>query len=197
MWSENMSITNKSKELSRTNESKKLWSNDIQKVVELFHKRIHVGEVIKHAIEYVEAYKPELRAAGSELQFLQLAVADNKSPFGWKPTALLMEYIAEGNTTKPLYPHEIFWELLRDSVFGYEDRRKENGSIFTSELLEAVGLLHGEDWSELWVTEALHNLFNDGYFDKRLKDGLLVWGHPVQMSVRGEAILRALESHSQ
>jgi hypothetical protein len=175
IWSENMSSTKRSKEMPSTNRSKKMWSDDIQQIVNLFHNRLHFGEVIKDPVDYLEALKPELRAAGPELEFLQLAVPDKKSPFGWRPTALLMEYIAEGNTTKPLYEVDIFWELLADSVFGYKARRKEEGSVFTSELLEAVGLLHGEDWSDLWVTEALHNLFHNGYCMSSEHFGRLAW----------------------
>ena len=66
-----------------------MWSDDIRQIVELFHSRPHVGEVIKDPVDYVEALKPELRAAGPELKFLQLAVPDKRAPLvGSQPRVL-------------------------------------------------------------------------------------------------------------
>lgn len=84
-----MSSTNSSKKSPSANKREKMWSNDIRQIVELFHSRSHFGEVIKDPFDYVEALKPELRAAGPELTFLQLAVLDKKAPLvGSQPRVL-------------------------------------------------------------------------------------------------------------
>jgi hypothetical protein len=174
-----------------------MWSDDIRKTVDLLQQQLHFGEVIEDPIEYVAAYKPELRAAGPELQFLQLAVADKTSSFSWKPTAHLIKLIAARQATikksKPLYEADFWWDLFADCVFGRSNCGK--GSYFTSMLLEAVGLLYNDD-GEYWVTEDLHVLFNNGYYDKRQRDGL-PFGCQVprrlRMSARGWAIMKELE----
>jgi hypothetical protein len=196
-----MTSTNESKEMLRTSGSEKMWSNDIRQIVDLFHSRLHFGEVIKDPVDYVEALKPELRAAGPELKFLQLAVPDKKSPFGWKPTPRLMEFIAEPKTrkkSKRLYEADIMWELLSDYVFGYGNGAG-NGSIFIRELLLAIGVL-GEYGGSDWVTEDFQILFDTGYYDKRKEDGLpsgCEIRNPVRMSARGRALVQKLESRSQ
>jgi hypothetical protein len=178
-----------------------MWSGDVRQIVDLFHGRLHFGEVIKDPVDYVEALKPELRAAGPELKFLQLAVLDRKSPFGWKPTQHLMKLIAERKSrkkSKRLYEADIIWELLSDYAFGYGNGAG-NGSVFTRELLLAVGLIREYDGFE-WVTEDLHILFNNGYYDKLKEDGLPFGCEipvGVRMSARGRALLRNLESGSQ
>ena len=72
-----------------------MWSNKIRQVVEVFQEKFHVDQVIKNPVEYVEKYKACLKAAGPELKFLGLATSDRKSPFGWGPTPLLIEFIAK------------------------------------------------------------------------------------------------------
>ena len=174
-------------------------SDDIRQIVDLFHNRLHFGEVIKDPIDYVEALKPELRAAGPELKFLQLAVPDKKSPFGWKPTPRLMGFIAERKNrkkSKRLYEADIMWMLLNDYVFGYRNRAG-NRSVFTRELLLAIGVL--QEYGDFeWVTEDLHVLFNNGYYNKLEEDGLPpFYNNPVHMSARGQALLQKLESRIQ
>jgi hypothetical protein len=194
-----MTSTNRSKEVPRTSGSKKMWSNDIRQIVNLFHSRLHVGEVIKDPVDYVDALKPELRAAGPELKFLQLAVPDKKSPFGWKPTPRLMEFIAEPKKrkkSKRLYEADVMWGLLSDYAFGYGNRAG-NGSIFIRELLLAVGLVQEYEGSD-WVTDDLQSLFGNGYYAKREKNGLPPFENlPVRMSAYGNALLRKLETRSQ
>ena len=196
-----MTSTNR-KEMPRTSKSEKKWSNDIRQIVDLFHSRLHVGEVIKDPVDYVEALEPELRAAGPELKFLQLAVPDKKSPFGWKPTPRLMEFIAERKNrkkSKRLYEADIMWELLSDYAFGYGNGAG-NGSIFIRELLIAIGVLREYGGSD-WVTEDFHILFGNGYFHKLKDEDGLPFGceirNPVRMSARGQALLGKLESRSQ
>jgi hypothetical protein len=199
--SENMTGTNRSREMPRTSGSEKMWSNDIRQIVDLFHSQLHFGEVIKDPVDYVEALKPELRAAGPELKFLQLAVPDKKSPFGWKPTPRLMEFIAERKNrkkSKRLYEADIMWELLSDYAFGYGNSAGK-GSVFVRELLLAIGVL-GEHGGSDWVTEDFQILFDNGYYDKRKEDGLpsgCEIRHHVHMSAPGRALLRKLESRSQ
>jgi hypothetical protein len=157
----------------------KMWSNDIRQVVGIFQERFHADEVIMDAAKYVARYQSELKAAGPELAFLQLASPDEKSPFGWKPTARLMELIAARTKSKKfkklkrLYEADIWYQLLNDYVFGYESDRGE-GSVFTYELLVAIGLMHEEAGSAGWVTEPLHILFDNGYYAKRQRDGLAI-----------------------
>jgi hypothetical protein len=151
----------------------KMYDN-INKIVAIFQERFHAGEVIMDPAKYVAEYKEELEAAGPELTFLQLATLDKKSPFGWKPTKLLMEFIAKRKTAKKskrLYEADTWYQLLTDYAFGYESDRG-SGSVFTHELLVAIGLMHEEDGSAGWVTETLHNLFDHGYYAKREQDGL-------------------------
>jgi len=123
--------------------------------------------------KYVAEYKSELEDAGPELTFLGLAKPSKKSPFGWQPTPRLMEFIAKRKTAKKskrLYEADIWYQLLTDYVFGYKSDR-DNGSVFTRELLLALGLLHEGDFGD-WVTEGLHILFDNGYYAKRERDGL-------------------------
>lgn len=152
-----------------------MQSSDIRQVVGILQERFQVGEVITDPILYVEEYRSEIQAAGRELEFLQLAYSDNGSPLGWRPTPLLMKFIARrcsARKAKPLYGAAIMYNLLADCVFGY---RADRGSsiILSSEILLAVGLLAGDD-DEYgpYVTRKLHRLFRDGYFAKREKDGL-------------------------
>jgi hypothetical protein len=159
--------------LGQRKERRKMWSNGIRQVVEVFQEKVNVDRVIKDPVEYVEKYKVYLRTARPELEFLGLAIPDRKSPFGWGPTPLLMKFIAERKIktrSKPLYEAQLLELLLTDYVFGYEADRAE-GSVFTHELLEGIGLLY-YDGDMYFVTEDLHILFNNGYFDKRQKDGL-------------------------
>jgi hypothetical protein len=176
-----------------TNE--KMWTDDIRQIVNLFQSQLHFGEITKNPIDYLEALKPELRAAGPELEFLQLAEFDKKSPFGWKPTPRLMEFITERMNRKKsrrLYEADIMWGLLGDYAFGYGNDGGK-GSVFTRELLIAVGLIQEYGGAD-WVTVDLHNLFNTGYYDKRQKDGLPPFEHcAVRMSAYGSALLQKLE----
>lgn len=152
----------------------KMWSEDIQKLVALFVERFQAGEVITDPVEYVAKYKGRIKAAGPELAFLRLATPDKISPFGWKPTPLLMELIVKRKTTKkskPLYEADLWWQYLADYVFGYRSDRTE-GSQFTYELLVAVGLMLEKHGSAGWVTEYLHLLFDSGYANKRGHDKL-------------------------
>ena len=152
----------------------KAWSDDIRQVVGIFQERFHADEVIMDAVKYVATHQSKLKAAGPELTFLQLASPDKKSPFGWKPTARLMELIAartKAKNYKRLYEADIWNQLMLDYVFGYESDRGE-GSIFTYELLVAIGLMHEEDGLSGWVTEPLHILFDNGHYAKRERDGL-------------------------
>lgn len=88
------------------------------------------------------------------------------------------------------------WMLLNDYVFGYQNRGG-NGSVFTRELLLAVGVLQEYGGSD-WVTEDLHILFDNGYYDKLEKDGLPPFDNsPVRMSACGRAFLPKLESRSE
>ena len=64
-------------------------------MVEVFQEKFHVDQVIENPVEYVDKYEAYLRAAGPELKFLGLAISDRKSPFGWGPTPLLIEFIAK------------------------------------------------------------------------------------------------------
>ena len=92
-------------------------------------------------VKYVAKYKNQLEAAGPELTFLQLAVPDEKSPIGWKPTARLINLVAYRKTVKKakrLYVADIWYQLLDDYVFGYKSNR-DQGSVFTRELLVALG----------------------------------------------------------
>jgi hypothetical protein len=179
-----------------TNE--KMWTDDIRQIVALFQSRLHFGEVIKNPIDYLKALKPELRAAGPELEFLQLAVPEKNSPFGWKPTPRLMELIAEPNNRKKsrrLYEADAMWGLLGDYAFGYGNDGGKT-SVFTRELLLAVGLVQEYGDSD-WVTVDLHNLFNSGYYDKREKDGLPPFEHcSVRISAYGRTLLQKLENRS-
>jgi hypothetical protein len=148
---------------------------DIRKVVAIIHKYFYTGEVIKDLEKYVEHYKPEFQAAGPELKFLGLAKIDRRSPLGWAPTTLLMDFVS-GNIapkeSKLLYEAFIFWELLEDCVFGYNSDRTKS-SLVTPALLEGLHLVQRpEDDDADWVTESLHNLFNNGYLDKRTKGKL-------------------------
>jgi hypothetical protein len=152
----------------------KMWNDDIRQIVAILQEQFHVGEVKTDPVEYVAQFKKQLEAAGSELKFLQLATPDKKSPFGWKPTPRLMELVAKRKTAKKpkrLYEADIWYQLLDDCVFGYNSDR-DQGSVFTRELLLALGLLHEGDLGD-WVTEDLHILFGNGYFAKREQDGLL------------------------
>jgi hypothetical protein len=183
-----MTSENRSKEMGKTHpavnhpkvrrvlglrKEREMWSNKIRQVVEVFQEKFHVDQVIEDPVEYVEKYKAYLKAAGPELKFLGLAISDRKSPFGWGPTPLLIGFIAERKVktrSKPLYEAQLMDQLLTDYVFGYEADRAE-GSVCTNWLLEGIGLLH-YDGDTYWVTEDLHNLFHNGYFDKRQKEGL-------------------------
>ncbi|HSY29203.1 MAG TPA: hypothetical protein VK832_16955, partial [Burkholderiaceae bacterium] len=114
---------------------------------------------------------------------------DKKSPFGWGPTPLLMELIVERTTAekaKPLYDADIMYQLLCDAVFGYEAERGL-GSVFTWEILHATGLLLGDGFDDEWVTERLHNLFFNGYLDKRRQDGLAILPEVPGLMSRAEA----------
>jgi hypothetical protein len=159
--------TNQTRAVQRKSQITKT-SGDVREIVAIIHERFHVGEVIKDLGKYVEYYKPEFQAAGPELKYLGLAELDSKSPIGWTPTSLLMHFVSKlktGETSKPLYEAEIFWELLDDQVFGYiSDRMK--GSKITQELLVGLNLIQ-EDKNEELVSEDLHNLFSQRYLDKR------------------------------
>jgi hypothetical protein len=151
----------------------KIWNDDIHKIVAIFQETFHAGEVIMDPAKYVTEYKENLEAAGPELTFLQLATPDTKSPFGWKPTARLMKLVANRKTlekAKRLYEADIWYQLLDDYVFGYKSSR-DQGSVFTRELLLALGLICEEADGD-WVTEDLHILFGNAYFTKREQDGL-------------------------
>lgn len=151
----------------------KMWSEDVKQLVALLQENFQAGEMIKDPAEYVAKYRWSIKAAGPELTFLQLATPDKSSPFGWKPTPLLMEFVAKRKTAKKmrrLYQANMWWQYLADYVFGYRSDRTE-GSKFTYELLVAVGLMH-EDDGDGWVTEDLHNLFDNGYAARRLHDKL-------------------------
>jgi hypothetical protein len=178
--------------------SGKMPSDDLQQIMTLFHSRLHFGEVIKNPIDYLTALELELRAAGPELQFLQLAVFDKKSPFGWKPTPRLMEFITERKNRKKsrrLYEADVMWGLLGDYAFGYGNDGGKS-SVFTRELLLAVGLVQEYGGSD-WVTVDLHNLFNNGYYDKREKDGLPPFEHcSVRINAHGRTLLQKLENRS-
>src|SRR5450759_4826791 len=153
-----------------------MWTNNIRQVVEIFQQVFQVTKVIKDPVKYVEEYKGELRAAGPELEFLQLAKPDKKSPFDWSPTPLLMEIIADrkmAKKAKPLYEADILYQLLDDYVFGYKSNRAE-GSALTRELLLATGLLREGSIGDL-VSSELHNLFCNAYFAKRRKDRLPIF----------------------
>lgn len=129
-------------------------------MVAVFQETVHVDKVIKSSTGYIEKYKAELRSAGPELKFLGLAMPDQKSPLGWRPTPLLMEFIAKRKIekkSKPLYEAYIMEQLISDYVFGYEADRGE-GSPFAYFLLDSIGLRH-YDGDTYWVTEDLHNHF--------------------------------------
>ena len=159
-----------------------MWSNEIRQVVEVFQETVHLDQVIKNPVDYVAKYDANLRSAGPTLAFLGLAISDEKSPFGWKPTSLLMYFIAERKRKKsrPLYEVDLLEQLLTDYVFSYEADRGE-GSAFAGFLLEGLGVIQ-YDGDTYWVTEDLHNLFHNAYYNKREKDGLSCfpnsWGRP-------------------
>jgi hypothetical protein len=158
-----------------------VWSNDIRQIVKLFQETFQLGDVIRDPVEYVKEYKSQLRAAGPELKFLQLAKPDKKSPFGWRPTPLLMKLVAERGTTekgRPLYEVDLMYQLLCDYVFGYKADR-EKGGVFIREILLATGLIHGDRFDDGMVTERLQTLFYNGYFAKRRDDGLPIFGGPL------------------
>ncbi|HEY1981931.1 MAG TPA: hypothetical protein VGH13_17795 [Xanthobacteraceae bacterium] len=153
------------------------WNNDILQIVRLVQERFQVGEVISDPVQYVEEYKSKLTAAGPELRFLLLAKPDKKSPFGWCSTPLLKELMSQRGAPengKPLYDIEIMYQLLCDSVFG-RDADRGNSSVFTWEILSAVGSIQRDEFDDEWVTEGLHNLFYNGYFRKRREDGLEIF----------------------
>src|SRR4051794_1198780 len=105
-----------------------MWSDEIRQVVEVFQETVHIDQVIKDPVDYVEKYEANLRSAGPTLKFLGLAISDKKSPFGWKPTSLLMDFIAERKSkkkSKPLYEAYLMEQLITDCVFGYEADRGE------------------------------------------------------------------------
>ena len=60
----------------------KMWSDDIRQIVAIFQEQFQAGGVIMDPAKYVAKYQSELKAAGPELTFLQLAGPDKKSPFG-------------------------------------------------------------------------------------------------------------------
>jgi hypothetical protein len=151
-----------------------MWDTDIQLVVKIFQQIIPLEEV-ETPVEYLERHKHLIAAAGRELEFLQLAMPDNKSPLGWRPTPLLMKFMAKRRTAKkakPLYPAAIMFNLLADYVNGYSADRGQS-IILSDEILLAAGLLVGDDDEYFpYVTRRLHNLFCAGYFAKREGDGL-------------------------
>jgi hypothetical protein len=153
-----------------------MWSNDIRQIVELFQSRVHVQKVINDPVEYVKVFERMLRALGPELKFLQLAVPDKKSPFGWKPTPRLMQFIAKRKhhrkKSKPSYAADTMWYLLSDYALGYGNAPKPgHGNVLTRQLLLAVGLIRKIGDTD-WVTEAFHYLFNESYYNKLDEDGL-------------------------
>jgi hypothetical protein len=157
----------------RKTEAKKIWDDSTYQIIAILQETFHVGEVIMEPAKYVTKYKDQLEAAGPELAFLQLATPSKKSPFGWQPTPRLMEFVAKRKTAKKskrLYEADIWYQLLTDYAFGYESDRGE-GSVFTRELLLALGLLCEGGFGDC-VTEDLHILFDNGYYAKRKRDGL-------------------------
>lgn len=153
---------------------------DIQLIIEIFQQIYQPpGEAIDNSIEYVKRYNKFIKIAGPELNFLQLADPDKQSPFGWRPTSLLMAYIAQrltGKKSKRLYEAEPMYDLLRDYIFGppksFNDEvigQREtfgNHSSLARKLLVALGLLRPGERDD-WVTSELHHLFCIGCQLKR------------------------------
>jgi hypothetical protein len=142
---------------------KTMCDNDIQLIMNIFLQILPPGEV-ESSHEYLERHKQAIKAAGRELKFLRLAEPDEKSPFGWRPTKLLIKFVAErvmmtGNSRRRLCEASSMYHLLR-----YAGYRKGNicNNVLSHRLLIALGLnrpLGGQDW----VTSDLHRLLCEGY----------------------------------
>jgi hypothetical protein len=141
-----------------------MWDNDVQLVVKIFQQILPLRQM-DNSVDYLERHKGEIEAAGRQLKFLQLVKFDKKSPLGWRPTELLLKYLAERVTVRrsrrPLYEASSMYLLVRYTALNF------GKNIFSRELLIALGLIRsrgGEDW----VTSDLHRLLCDGCCAERI-----------------------------
>ena len=143
-----------------------MLNNDIYLIVEIFRRSFLLeGRETNDPVQYVELYAKQLEDAGKVFEFLQLARPDVKSPFGWRPTHLLIELIAlRAIKSAPRQKfYECVWALsiLRDVVFGEGLAFRPEHAAFC--VLEEIGLFRANGDDETAVSTQLMTLIGDGY----------------------------------
>ena len=129
----------------------------------------------------------EVRAIGTILRFLRLAIRDSGSVVGWKPNSAFFEIVQKGKRQNPAeqaFPQAGDSNALIDMLHGIasgvvtEDDRellgdpgeyRWDGTIlgFTSRVLEAIGLLRAGNDRRLKPTPLLCELFFEAALEIR------------------------------
>src|SRR5579863_7751563 len=104
-----------------------MLDNDTYLMISIFQKSAEVGESEPvEPEEYLDQYKDQIKAVGVLFEYLGLAKSKPKSPLGWKPTGLLVKFIAErvcneGAKEEPV-GNAFLVTLMMDAAFGSSDK---------------------------------------------------------------------------
>ena len=138
-------------------------------LIGFFQQAIQVGEVETDPAKYLKKFQSEIKTTGRFFEYLGLAKAEKQSPLGWKPTAPLLDLIANSKvrrskpTTKSATRVDcLSLSLMLDTVLG------RGPHTFCCYVLIRLGLIveHVDgDWT---ASPLLLRLFADVYEMRRL-----------------------------
>jgi hypothetical protein len=138
-----------------------MLKSDIHLVVRIFQPYIDGADTLD-AVEFAKKYDRELRNAGLMLKYLGLSAESAQSPFGWKPTRLLMDIVTRRlSQDEPDEPpsdedaDDFTREHMMEEIYGVE---REDRS-FGFKLLFAIGLMYDDGFYT--ITDKLRELFQD------------------------------------
>ena len=163
-----------------------MFDKDTQRLVRIFHKAFHLRYVERGQVKYVKQYAGHIEWAGRLFQFLHLAKQDKRSPLGWRPTPLLLDFMNKQKARKSKPSHKpipmvnkLVVDLLQDAVIG-DESYKVSGAVLSLgyEVLQELGLVREDREGDIGATPRLIRLFAEAYYD-HLADEMIKGKYPA------------------
>jgi hypothetical protein len=140
-------------------------------LIGFFQRAFQAGEVEPDPVRYLNKFRSEIKITGRFLEYLGLAKADKKSALGWKPTAPLLDLIANSKArrSKPTkksasLADTLIIDLMLETVLG------NNAGNFCCSALIELGLIVQNLENDWLPAPELLRLFDQAYTCRRAPD---------------------------
>jgi len=117
-----------------------------------------------------------LESAGRLFKYLYLGEPDKRSPFGWRPTRLLLKIICAGPVKLESSTEEgsaldfLIIDLLRDAA--WSDGVQDSGPMVAFDTLRTLGLVRYDNEGRHIPTPRLIRMFKNAYFRHLLESAM-------------------------